>query len=526
MNQLKTSQIVESIKHERQDFEFYPTTDEIIKAIKVNLYGCSILDIGAGNGATLDKLVSSDKWKKYAIEKSSMLQSLINPKTIIIGTDFFENSLWDKKVDVIFCNPPYSDYINWMYKIISEAAAKQIYLVIPKRWSDNEMINDIIAKRGYKVESLGIFDFLDAERAARCNVDVIMLTPERYKATPDFFDVELAKYFDSATVHKYQSRDDARREEREQFDSSLEQKKLVLGDFVAAIVSLYHDEQTRIYATLKALSEIDASLYADLEINLSKIKGIIRDKLEQLSSKYWCEVIAKLHPITSRLTSNNSKKLLESISDSRMSFNAANIYGVVEFVIRSMSSKIEEQILEVYNELISDANCSNYKSNKTVFVGNNFQMKTASKLNYRIVISKWRAIETDYFRNSYNKNLSERCHSFLNDLSVIANNLGYEMQVNASYCRHWQSGKLEEFHAIFNNEQVLLFTVKAFKNGNLHMKFDTAFNHKLNVIKGKYEGWIHSVNDVMSEFDVTEDEAAKLFEEIPKLSVNVAGLLN
>ena len=58
------------------------------------------------------------------------------------------------------------------------------------------------------------------------------------------------------------------------------------------------------------------------------------------------------------------------------------------------------------------------------------------------------------------------------------------------------------------------------------MKFDTAFNHKLNVIKGKYEGWIHSVNDVMSEFDVTEDEAAKLFEELPKLSLNVVNLLN
>lgn len=523
---MRTSQIVESIKQEHQDFEFYPTTDEIISTIKPELNGISILDIGSGNGATLDKLTDGGRWRKYAIEKSSMLQSLINPKTIVIGTDFFENSLWDKKVDVIFCNPPYSDYINWMYKIISESAAEQIFLVIPKRWADNEMINDIIKKRGYKVESLGIFDFLDAERAARCNVDVIMLTQERYKAHPDFFDVELAKYFDPAKIHQYKSRDDVIREEREQFDSSLEQKKLIVGDFVAAIVALYHDEQTRIYATLKALSEIDASLYADLGINLSKIKGIIRDKLQELSSKYWHEVISKLHPITSRLTASNSKKLLKSISDSHMSFNAANIYSVVEFVIRSMSSKIEEQILEVYNDLISDANCTNYKSNQTVFVGNNFQMKTASKLNYRIVLNKWRAIENGYYSNERNKNLSYDCHNFLTDLCVIANNLGYEMDVNASYCRHWQSGKVEEFYATFNNEQVLLFTVKAFKNGNLHMKFDTVFNHKLNVIKGKYEGWIHSVNDVMSEFDVTEDEAAKLFEELPKLSVNVVSLLN
>jgi hypothetical protein len=69
-------------------------------------------------------------------------------------------------------------------------------------------------------------------------------------------------------------------------------------------------------------------------------------------------------------------------------------------------------------------------------------------------------------------------------------------------------------------------TVRAFYNGNLHLKLNKDFNHKLNVIKGKYEGWIHSVDEVVNEFDVSEKEAKQLFEELPKLVINVAGLLN
>ena len=58
------------------DSEFYPTTDEIIQAIKPHLSGRKVLDIGAGNGATLEKLTSGEneqRWTRYAIEK--------NPKT-------------------------------------------------------------------------------------------------------------------------------------------------------------------------------------------------------------------------------------------------------------------------------------------------------------------------------------------------------------------------------------------------------------------------------------------------------------
>jgi tRNA1(Val) A37 N6-methylase TrmN6 len=104
---MNTNKIVETLKQQNMDFEFYPTTDEIINAIRQNMpeYGGSILDIGAGNGVTLQKLTSgkhSDRWTRYAIEKNPMLKSLISTDTLVIGADFMENTLFDKKLDVIF----------------------------------------------------------------------------------------------------------------------------------------------------------------------------------------------------------------------------------------------------------------------------------------------------------------------------------------------------------------------------------------------------------------------------------------
>ena len=37
---------------------------------------------------------------------------------VIIGSDFHEQTLIDKKVDLIFCNPPYSEFELWTKQII------------------------------------------------------------------------------------------------------------------------------------------------------------------------------------------------------------------------------------------------------------------------------------------------------------------------------------------------------------------------------------------------------------------------
>lgn len=123
--------LVAELKDNQQDFEWYPTTNEIIEAVKHDLSNqkldgkYSVLDCGAGDGRVLKQLTDG---RKYAIEKSKPLLKALDRNIFVVGTDFMEQTLIDKRVDVVFSNPPYSVFNQWMTKIILEARAKLLYL--------------------------------------------------------------------------------------------------------------------------------------------------------------------------------------------------------------------------------------------------------------------------------------------------------------------------------------------------------------------------------------------------------------
>ena len=66
---------VNILKENDQDFEWYPTTEEIINCVKKHLYtntfhNISILDIGAGDGRVLKALADGKNTQCYSIEKA------------------------------------------------------------------------------------------------------------------------------------------------------------------------------------------------------------------------------------------------------------------------------------------------------------------------------------------------------------------------------------------------------------------------------------------------------------------------
>ena len=164
--------LVKTLKEKNQDFEFYPTTDEMIKTIiedssfiKIGRsHSISILDIGAGNGKVLSKFSSIEyhyPFNKttnirnndvYAIEKSTVLIEQMPTNISIVGTDFYDCNLSYFEMDCIFCNPPYSEYEEWTTKIISEATASLIFLIVPNRWSSNEKIKNVLAQNSYEAK--------------------------------------------------------------------------------------------------------------------------------------------------------------------------------------------------------------------------------------------------------------------------------------------------------------------------------------------------------------------------------------
>ena len=173
--------LIEELKENEQDFEFYPTSKEMLEVIKENLQyirECnSVLDIGCGT-CNFKKYIPG--YEYFVIEKSKILLEKLDAETIVLGTDFHSTLLIDKKVDVIFCNPPYSEYAEWAKKIIWDGNCKYIYLIIPQRWKQNEEINKCIEALNARVEVLGSFDFLNAERSARAKIDIVKIDKRRY----------------------------------------------------------------------------------------------------------------------------------------------------------------------------------------------------------------------------------------------------------------------------------------------------------------------------------------------------------
>ena len=85
--------IANELKAKSVDFEFYPSTEEIIEAVKARLKGTeTVLDVGAGDARVLIALTTG---KKFAIEKCRIHTSKYSKDVFTIGTDFFEQTLID-----------------------------------------------------------------------------------------------------------------------------------------------------------------------------------------------------------------------------------------------------------------------------------------------------------------------------------------------------------------------------------------------------------------------------------------------
>ena len=175
--------LLDNLKENNQDFEFYPTNSRMIATI-CNYFGRqlkdkTILDIGAGNGNFFTKLDSEIKKvmniaiqngadkrdinfniHKFAIEKSEILIEQMPNDITIIGADFQQQTLIDKDFDYIFCNPPYSEFREWMYKIINETNSNDVIMIVPSRWIKDDELLALIKKRQFKFDMICFFNYL------------------------------------------------------------------------------------------------------------------------------------------------------------------------------------------------------------------------------------------------------------------------------------------------------------------------------------------------------------------------------
>lgn len=529
--------LVNQLKSDDQDFEWYPTTAPMIAAVArkitkeldISRYGnhiFSLLDIGAGDGrifGAIEENIKEISGKEscsvtpFAIEKSQKLISLMPNDVVIVGTDFLQQSLLDKEVDVIFCNPPYSEFEAWAAKIILEGNARHAFLVIPQRWKDSPYIKDAIKRRKIKASVIFSGDFLAGERSARAKIDIVHLDFDKHNSRHyggkgcDPFDLWFEEHFiveaDKHDTSEYETEEKKREEIR----------GLIVGrNPVEVLAELYRKDMEKLIANYQAVCDLDPDILRELAVNREGLREGMKGKIKGLKSLYWRELFDNLEAITDRLTSETRESFVRRFnSNTAIDFSESNAYAVVLWAIKNANSYIDAQVVSLFRRMTCEENAVPYKSNvhmtKDTWRYARWGDDSAHshyKLDYRIVLNNYYAIGGGGgYSWEYKNNLHESSHKYIGDVFTVAKNLGFNVS-GSSWDRHWESNQAQDFE-LDNGD--LFGSVRCFKNGNIHMKLSQKFMAAFNIEAARLLGWIKSPEEAAKEMEISLESAQEVF---------------
>ena len=391
-----------------------------------------------------ERLANRIYFEEYmAIEKSQTLIDNMPNNVFVVGTDFNENTLIDKNAEYVFCNPPYSEYSQWTERIIKEANVKVIYLVIPKRWGTQGNIAHAIKQRRATVSIVGDFDFRDSEdRKARAKVSLVKIDLRGKAVKPKYgykvkseecrvdpFTLWFNETFPIDAKNSEES-DYTMREQKAKEHKEKVKNALVNGsDLVSSLVELYNIEIEKLTTNYLKVSELDADILKELNVNVQHLLNGFREKIKGLKNQYWQEIFNNLDSITTRLTSRTRESLKSTLlSNTNIDFTTSNVRSVVIWVIKNSSKYFNSQMLEVYDDFTTGDGIKLYKSNAN-FMNDSWRYCKSEKdrlgkyaLDYRIVCHGYRS---DYSWERDKNILSDAQKQYIKDIVIIAKNLGF-----------------------------------------------------------------------------------------------------
>lgn len=571
---MSVNQLVNELKQNNDDYEFYPTTDAMLDVIAPFLDQDTVLDIGCGTckfkkymdrrarieeqfyiqrqerrkaevesrgySYYYDKRDFTKISKYYVFEKSKTLLNKLEDDAIVLGTDFMENILIDKKVSVIFCNPPYSEFEEWTKKILSEGNFIKAFMVIPQRWKDNVEIKSLLEYLKTDARVLGSFDFLDAERKARAKVDVVLFTRREKSYSNrnedfdrDCFDMFFNKTFGINKTFEENSKDrnetdyDIERKQKKSQESRIKNALTVLDEQreqgktkegrASVLVRLYEEDYNKLLNNLKAIMQLDEDVLKSFNISINNIKEALIQKMQGLKVLYWDMVWNEFSEITDRLTYGSREEIRKDYQELNcMDFTLGNIYALILWVIKNANKYYNSQLIDFYKKLSSESNVKPYKSNQRLFEKDGWYWSCEGKRDY---VLDYRIIMSSPFRVTWSGKLDNNYYSAdrtLSDIKTIAKNLGFNVG-----CLHQPENFGEKTYIYMDNlSDEVFMEYKVYMNGNMHVKFNKEFTKALNVEVARLLGWIRCKEDIKREFP---DNMAKGSEKYFKTNYTCIG---
>jgi hypothetical protein len=395
----ETSKKLKVLAENNEDFEWYPTTGEILAAMNKDLRGLFVkdkiaencarnrgeklfgyspnydrekykkeytyyvqtfLDAGTGDGRVFDAIsgVGSDIVinRRYGIEiAKAQADDLINRGVFIIGRDFWKTSLYDKEYSVIFSNPPYSQFRAWTEKLFRESNFGVMYLVLPVRWK--ETLDMRCGIELYDAKIIGEFDFLEADRAARARVHLIRIThkkkkvEDRYQGRSLGFHTEFGDDADPDSFDRW-IRENIGTFEGKPEESEDEKAMKLRGSTIEELVESFEKEARDLLDLFKSIGNTPIRVIQALNIDRKSILELIRKEIGTLKKRYWRIAFDMLEGIKSRLIHETRSRLLNEMDEfSTLDFNEENIYSIIVWVVKHFNEYTDEQLLSVFDAL-------------------------------------------------------------------------------------------------------------------------------------------------------------------------------
>lgn len=517
---------LQQIKQANEDFEWYPTTDEIIDALVSDINGyrycyrssTPVLDIGAGDGRVLLALKDKCGFSELkAVEISRVHSSQYDKNGVtFIGADFWNVNLMTKNASITFCNPPYKEFDKWMVRILTELDCETFYFVVPDRWKDKQEIQDVLEKRKISYSILGEFNFLNAERQARCSVNLIKFKVNDEKTPLDHFFEENFKF---------------KKAQKEVFEVDLKQEIITSKrNLVEVLCDRFLHENQSLHKNLLEIQNIPSDILLEVGVSFESLKNIIKERLLNLNKKYWSILFNEMDEIKRRLITENRYKFSELLATKQnVDFNEENIYHVVEQILIKSNNLKDSQFIKVYEGFFSTINFEKYKSNNKVFVEDKSEyvrsyMKDFGEVKMRLgnrIIKEYAGLDL-LFSTSKKPRISQSTEVLFNNLSVIAHGLGFNVEDGIEDI----DGKNHvKYFLDTDGTRKVLFSAVSFKSKTTHFKFYNDFIHAMNIQYGKLKGWIRDYVDAAREFGVSEDFAQKIIKNSQNLTLSSVRLL-
>ena len=532
---MSTAQKIKALQASNEDYEFYPTTLEIMEAMKTDirkylrshergyqarnkqgldikshydnkkeqqtLYIETFLDIGAGDGRVLNYFKAD---KKYGIEIArAQADDLICKGTFLIGRNFYDTTLIDQYYSLVFSNPPFSDFERWVCKILYECNFCVLYLVIPVRWKDNKLIAKEMER--YEATIVGEFDFSDADRSARGKVHLVRVNASWKK-------IEREKYQDDLedTFERWVREHIGDFKKTDEWDYQ-EEREDALALRLAPIDQLvvnYEAERESLGAAFKIIGKLDNEIILLMGLDKKSMLEIIRKSIKSLKSKYWRAAFEKLEPVQKRMIRKTKDRIFRNIEEFKtLDFNEDNIYSIIIWIINNSNVGILDQIGEVFDALTEKDHITEYKSNRH-WVKSDWR-HTQSDWKYEKLPARWK-LGLDYrivvATYGYDRYSHLNRYTIVDDFIVVCSNLGFPIADKPDYTLHQTEQKF------YTTDGELAFTMRYYTgNQNAHLKINKRLLMKFNIEVAKIRKWMSDPDDVVEEYDVPKDEAVRLW---------------